>query len=449
MDKKEFDVFVIGSGVAGRLVAEKCAKQQLKVAIADNRAFGGTCANRGCDPKKVILGPTEVLELSKNLKGKGIVSLPTLNWKALQKFKRTFTEFIPKAVEDNLEELGIELYHQSPKFIDETTLTVEGKTVSAKKIVIATGNIPRKLDFKGNSLLKTSDDFLNLKKLPKHIIFIGTGYIAMEFAHMAARCGSKVTMLDHNATVLNQFDDDLVSELIDISKQLGIKFVFNAEVVKVKKLKKNFKVQYIKADKKIAIKAQMVINTSGRVPAIATLNLEKGNVAYTNAGISYNHFMQNPLNKNVYSCGDVSAHSKPLAPLSGMEANIVAENIINGNTKKIDTPLVPSVVFTLPNLASVGLNEEEAKKRYKNIIINYKSASDWYNAKRINTKAYAYKILMNKRTNEIVGAHLLGPQAAETINLFAMAISKKMTANDIKGLVFTYPSWCNDIKDML
>lgn len=449
MDKKVFDVFVIGSGVSGRYVANACAKKGLTVAIADNREFGGVCANRGCDPKKVILGPTEVLEFAKHLKGKGIDSLPKLNWKALQKFKKTFTERIPLAVEGNLKEIGIKLYHQSPKFIDDHTLSVEGKTVRAKKIVIATGRVSRQLNFIGHDLLKYSDDFLNMKKLPKRIVFIGAGFIGMEFAHMAARFGSQVVIVEHGDSALNGFDNDLVSELIETSKKMGIRFIFNAEISELKKIKKNYKIIFTKNGKEKSLKTKVVFNTAGRVPAVNELDLKKGLVSYTNQGITCNAYMQNPSNLNVYSCGDVSNHGLPLSPLSGIEARVVAENIINNNPKKIEIPVIPSVVFTLPNLASVGYQVAEAKKRYKNVIINYKSATNLYNSKRIDCKTYTYKILINKRTNEIVGAHVLGPHAAETINLFAMAIQNKMTTYDVKKMIFTYPSWGNDIKIMV
>lgn len=449
MDLKEFDVFVIGSGVAGRLVARSCAKNNLKVAITDNREFGGTCANRGCDPKKVILGPSELIELSNKLSGKGICSQPKLDWKALQKFKKTFTKHIPEAVEHKLADLGITLFHQSPRFISETTLRVEGKIITAKKIVIATGLIPRNLNFNGSKLLKTSDDFLDMKTLPKSMIFLGSGYIGMEFAHMAARFGVKVTILDHGSNPLKTFDPDLVSELIETSKSLGIKFIFNATISKIEKLRKNTRIIYNKNGKTKHIKARVIFNTTGRVPALKNLDLEKGNVSYSKNGVLCNLFMQNTTNPNVYACGDVSAHSVPLSPLSGIEAKIVTHNILNGNTKKIEIPSVPSVIFTLPNLASVGLLENEAKKRYKNVRINYASATHWYNAKRTNVKTYSYKIIINDRTDQIVGAHILGPYSAETINLFTIAIHNNITTKLLKRTIFTYPSWSNDIKSML
>ncbi|MFS4466616.1 dihydrolipoyl dehydrogenase family protein [Maribacter sp. 2210JD10-5] len=446
---EEFDVFVIGSGVAGQTVAKACADKGKKVAIADRREFGGTCANRGCDPKKVLLGVTEIWEEAQNLKGKGIEKLPELNWKKLQKYKRSFTKAIPAATEKNLKKKGISLYHQSPEFVDERTLKVEGKTAKAKNIVIATGYEPRKLSFKGSKHLSTSDDFLNLKKLPKSIIFIGAGYVGMEFAHMAARFGVRVTVLDSGNRPLSAFDADLVGTLTDYSKKLGIKFIFNSEVKAVEKLRKNFRVSYKSGKKMKSLTSKMVINTAGRIPAISALNLEKGNVAFNENGIATNNFLQSETNPGVYACGDVSDNGLPLTPLSGREGYVVSENILNGNRKKLSIPVIPSVVFTLPNIASVGYSEKEAKSRFKNIIVKQASALDWFNAKRINAPAYSYKIILNERTQKLVGAHILGPNAGETINIFAMAIHKGMKADELQSMLFTYPSLVNDIKNMV
>lgn len=449
MKIEEFDVFVIGSGSAGQAVAEACAKNGLKVAITDNRVFGGTCPNRGCDPKKVLLGATEAWELATNLKHKGITKTIKLDWKKLQKFKKTFTSAIPVATEAKLTDLGIHLYHQSPKFVDEQTLSIEGKTVGATNIVIATGRKPRELDFEGSRELKTSDDFLNLKKIPKSVVFIGAGYIGMEFAHMAARAGSKVTIIERGNRPLKAFDTDLVSHLTTISKDLGIRFIFNSEITKIKKLRKNLKFYYVKDGKTISQKARMIFNTAGRVPSVSELSLEKGNVIYSNKGIKVNTYLQSTSNRHVYACGDVSEHSLPLTPLSGLEGHLVAENILHGNKNKINVPVVPAAVFTLPNLASVGLSEEEANKRYKNVTVSYESVPNWFNAKRLQEPAYAYKIISNTRTNIIVGAHILSGNAAETINLFTMAINIGLTTEAIKKMIFTYPSWCNDIKSMV
>lgn len=449
MEEKKFDVFVIGSGIAGQTVAKACVEAGKKVAIADNREFGGTCSNRGCDPKKILLSAIEAFEATQNLTGKGISKPAKIDWKQLQKFKKGFTSTIPASTEKKLKEIGVKLFHQSPKFLDEQTLLVEGKKVIASHIVIATGQVSRTLSIPGAKHFKISDDFLNLKKLPKRIVFVGAGYIGMEFAHMAAKAGAEVTVMDSGKRPLHSFDADLVKELKKYSESLGIKFIFGAKPTALKKKRKRFKLSYeVKGDEKI-LETYAVFNTTGRVPALESLDLEKGNVNFSDIGVETNNFLQSTSNSIVYACGDVSDKNLPLTPLSGRQGYVVAENILNGNSKNLEVPVIPSVVFTLPNLASVGYSEEEAISRYKNIKVNFQVATGWFNAKRINAPLYAYKIIMNKRTGEIVGAHLLGPDAGETINIFAMAINNNMTDKDIKSTIFSYPSWINDIKSMV
>ncbi|PVW15330.1 dihydrolipoyl dehydrogenase family protein [Marixanthomonas spongiae] len=447
---KEFDVFVIGTGTAGKNVAYDCVEAGMSVAIADNREFGGTCANRGCDPKKVLVGFTEALHLAGNLKGKGIVSVPEINWKALQKYKSTFTDAVPAATERDLKEAGIAMYHQSPQFLDENTLSVEGKTVKAKKIVIATGQKPLELKIPGREYLKVSDDFLDLPELPESIVFVGAGYIGMEFAHIAARCGAKVTVVEFAPRPLSPFDEDIVNHLTEASKKLGIDFIFNAQVTEVEKLQKNYRVIFQKNGKESSVKGRAVFNTAGRVPSIAELDLEKGNVIFEKEGISVNEFLQSTTNPSVYACGDVSASgSLPLTPTSSQEARVVSKNVRKNNVLKMDFPPVPSVVFTLPQVAAIGLTEEEAKKQGYDIVVESKSVPSWFNAKRINAKTYAYKTIVDKKRNLILGAHIIAPQAGEMINLFVLAMCGKLEPEDLKRMIFAYPTWGNDIKGMV
>jgi len=450
MSIQHFDVFVIGTGTAGKGVAKDCAKAGMKVAIADNRMYGGVCPNRGCDPKKVLVGATEVIQLANNLKGKGITGIPEINWQDLQRFKSTFTNAIPAATEKDLKKEGIELYHQSPKFLDENTLSVEGKTVTADKIVIATGQKPMELKIPGRAHLFTSEDFLHQTELPEEIIFIGAGYIGMEFAHIAARCGAKVTVLEFGDRPLASFEEDIVGYLTKASEALGINFIFNAEASGVEKLRTNYRVSYKKDGKTETIKARAIFNTAGRVPSIGALDLEKGNVAFEKNGISVNQYLQNTTNKSVYACGDVSASGAlPLTPTSSQESRVVSINILKQNSLKMDFPPVPSVVFTLPQLAAIGLTEKQAIKQGYDIVVEYKSVPQWFNAKRIAEDVYAYKTIVDKKRNLILGAHIIGAGAGEMINLFVLAMCGKLTTENLKAMIFAYPTWGNDIKGMV
>ena len=449
METKHYDVFVIGSGIAGQTAAEIAVKEGKSVAIADIREFGGTCAQRGCDPKKILIQFADLVQKSKQLQSFGVDELPKIKWKDVQKFKSSFTKSVPLDTENDLINLGIDLYHQSPKFVSRTEIVVEGKKISAEQFVVATGLVPRQLKIKGSEHLKTSDDVLNLKKLPKSAIFLGSGYIGMEFCYMLSTMGCKATMIETEDNILSSFDPFLVEKLKELFQERGVKFVFKAKTTAVEKLNKNYRVTYEKDGKVITKKARLIINSSGRVPAVAQLDLEKGNIKFDDSGVIVNDHLQSLTNKNVYACGDVSSKSLPLTPLSGLQGYIAGNNIINGNKKVFHDPLVPSVVFTSPQLATVGYSEEEAKSRYKNIKVYKEDISDWYNAEKENEKGYAYKILVNERTNQIVGAHLLSPQASETINVLALAMNNKMTINEFKKQIFTYPSFTNDLKSML
>ncbi|WP_179318655.1 dihydrolipoyl dehydrogenase family protein [Winogradskyella helgolandensis] len=449
MKTKHYNVFVIGSGIAGQTAAKACVASGLTVAISDKREYGGTCSTRGCDPKKIVMQFADLAQHSNQLKGFGIKKSPKINWKAVQKFKTSFTKPVPSSTESDLKDLGIDLYHQSPKFISKNEVMVEGKTISADKFVIATGYVARPLEFEGSDLLKTSDDILNLKKIPKSAIFIGSGYVGMEFCYMLSTLGCDVTMIEASDTALTQFDSFLVEKLIKVLENNGVKFMFNTKPTAVKKLKKNLKLTYEKDGKSKTIKARKIFNTAGRVPAVEKLNLENAGIKADASGVLVNDFMQSTSHEEVYACGDVSSKSLPLTPLSGLQGYIAGHNIINGNSKEFENPLVPSIVFTKPQLASVGYSEEEAKSRYKNVIVYKGDTSDWYNAKKEHAEAYAYKILVNERTQKIVGAHLLSTQANETINILAMAINAGMTIREFKKQIFTYPSYTNDLKSML
>jgi glutathione reductase (NADPH) len=448
---KEYDVFVIGTGTAGKNVAKDCVAAGLKVGIADNREYGGTCANRGCDPKKVLLGITEILDRATKMKGKGITKVPEVSWEDAMAFKETFVNAVPASTEKNFDQLGIDLYHQSPRFLNENTLSVEGKTITAKKIVIATGQRPMDLKIPGREHALLSEDFLNLRKLPKTMLFIGAGYIGMEFAHMAARFGVKVTMMDFAPRPLTNFDEDMVLHLQTASEELGIEFILNAEVTEIEILQKNYRVKTIQKGKEVSATAEMVFNTAGRVPSIEDLDLEKGNVSFSKKGIEVNEYLQSISNEDVFACGDVSASKGlPLTPLSSEEADIVSANILTKNKpEKALYPPQPSVVFTLPNLASVGLSEKEAKDDGFDFTVEHKLVPQWFNAKRINEKLHAYKTLVDNKTGFILGAHLIGPEASEIINLFSMAMFAKIDHQELKKIIFTYPSWGNDIKGMV
>jgi glutathione reductase (NADPH) len=448
---KKFDVFIIGSGMAGMTVANKCASKGLSVGITDELPYGGTCALRGCDPKKVLIGATEAANFAKNLQGKGIDGVPSINWRDLMSFKESFTRPMPSKIEKGYEKNGIAMFHSPAKFVSKNQLMVGETIVQADKIVLATGAKPRTLGIPGSEHALTSTDFLNLDELPNSLLFIGGGYIAFEFAHIAARCGAEVTIVHRGAYPLEKFEQDIVKQLVSATEELGIKIIFNSEVTGIKKQKDdNYRVTSENGIEKKEFSASAVFNSSGRAPAIFDLDLQKANVKFSKKGVEVNEYLQSTTNKYVYAAGD-SADTKglPLTPVAVMEGHILASNLINGNNKTPEYKAVPTVVFTLPTMASVGITEKEAKAQNLNCKVNYQFVPNWFNAKRLNEKYYTFKILIDKDSNKILGAHLLGPDTEETINLFAMAMYTGLIANKLKSMVFSYPTLASDISSMV
>lgn len=447
---KTYDVVVIGSGMAGMTIAQKCASKNKRVAVTDSRPYGGTCALRGCDPKKVLLGAAEVVDRARKLSGKGLSGDLDIQWPELMKFKETFTEPVPENMEKNYRKMGINTFHAPAQFTGEQTLQIGNQEIQAEKIVITTGAKPLTLNIPGEEHALTSTDFLNLSELPKEITFIGGGYIAFEFAHLAIRAGAKVTILHRGKYPLEHFEKDMVSEIVKASEDLGIRLLLETEAKEISKDGSGFIVRGTNPEGNLEVPSGLVIKAAGRVPEIDGLDLIRGNVTFDKKGVKVNEYLQSTSNPHVYAAGDAAdTTGLPLTPVAVMEGHIVASNILRGNTKTPNYVEIPTVVFTIPAMASVGLTEEQAQQQGKNYKVNKNTVPNWYNARRLNEKTYAFKTIVDQNTDTLLGAHLVGPQVEEVINLFAMVIKAKMTTKDIKNMVYAYPTFASDISHMI
>ncbi|MFD1036932.1 dihydrolipoyl dehydrogenase family protein [Virgibacillus byunsanensis] len=447
---KEYDLIVIGSGTAGSITAAKCNKSGWKVAIIDERPFGGTCALRGCDPKKVLVGITEYLDGAQRLKGSGINGDVHINWNELIQYKKGFTDDFPEIKEKGLNKQGIDTYHGHAKFIDENKLEVGKSTVKGSHILIATGASPAKLPIKGSEHFTYSDDFLEIDELPKNILFVGGGYISFEFAHIAKRAGANVQILHRGERPLEAFDKDLVEHLTDYTEKMGVHLHFETEVKEIIKKDKGYSVIGKQGKKTVEFETDMVIHGAGRTPNIDSMDLEKAGIHADKKGIVVNEFLQSTSNQNVYAAGDVAAtQGKPLTPVAGMESHIVSSNLLKGNHRSMGDQVMPSSVFTLPKLASVGLSEEEASKKDINYSVNSIDTTKWFTYKRTNQSVAFAKVLIDKESDRVIGTHLLSNEADELINHFATAIQFNLSTKDLKKMLYAYPTAASDISYML
>jgi glutathione reductase (NADPH) len=448
---RKFDVIAIGTGSAASAVASRCREAGWQVAIVDSRPFGGTCALRGCDPKKVLVGAAEAVDWTRRMQGKGIrAEKLQIDWPELMRFKRSFTEPVTKRREDEFTKAGIAGFHGRARFVAPTTVQVGEEILDGRFVVIAAGEAPANLEIPGAEHLTTSDEFLELNELPRTILFIGGGYIAFEFAHIAARVGSQVTVLQRGPRPLSLFDPDLVGQLIERTRELGIAVHLGTEAIGIEKNSTQLTVRALASGERSTFQADMVVHAAGRVPEINDLNLDAVGIEWEKQGVRVNEFLQSVSNPAVYAAGDAAASGgPPLAPVASYEGLIVAANLLKGNHQKANYLGVPSVVFTVPPLATVGLSERGAREQNLKFRVKTEMTPTWYSSRRVAETRSGYKVLVEEGTDRILGAHILGSDAGEVINLFAIAIRAGIRATDLKHTLFAYPTSGSNMTRML
>lgn len=444
---QSFDVIVIGTGTAAAAVATRCRKAGRTVAIVDELPFGGTCALRGCDPKKMLRRGPEVMDAAQRMDGNGIVRGGLrIDWPALVAFKRGFTNPLPVKREKSFQEQGMATFHGTARFTGKTTVAVGDDVLEGRHVVIASGAKPRPLDIPGDNLVTTSTDFMEIEQLPRRVLFIGGGYISFEFAHMVARAGAEVTVLTRGDRPLTGFDPDLVDRLVERSAGTGIRLHVHADVRGVERSGSGMRVHASVSGKDEEFETDLVVHGAGRVPAIDALDLEKANVRAGEKGVEVNEFMQSVSNPAVYAAGDVAATAgPPLTPVSSLEGRIAAANLLEGNNARPDYTGIPSVVFAIPALARVGLLESEAQDQGLDFTPKLTDMSGWFTVRRVGESHAAAKTLIENGTGRILGAHLLGPESSEIINVFALAMRSGLKVGDLKNFVSAYPSAASDI----
>lgn len=447
---KKYDLVVIGTGVAGLTAPFTCREAGLTVAVVDKRPFGGACALRACDPKKVLVGSAEIMDRIHRMNGLGVEEGSRVNWEDLMEFKRTFTKNFPERIEKSFLSAGIDTYHGTASFINESEIIINDEKIGFNHILIAAGAKPAPLHLKGEEFVFLSDDFLELDHLPKRLVLIGGGFISFEFAHIAALAGSEVHILHRNKTPLKTFEQELVALLVKRSEELGIHIHLDTEPSEVVKIVDHYIAHAVENGKNIEIECDGVFHGAGRIPDVDELNLEKGKVAHDKHGITVNEFLQSVSNEKVFSAGD-SAASKglPFTSVATRESPVVAENILKGNHKQLDYSVVPSIVFTQPKLAMIGLTEAKAIEKGYETIVNRFETTNWYTYRRTH-EAYAMtKTIIDKKTGKLIGVHILGSNADELINYFALIMKFDLPYEEVKNMLFAYPTSASDLEYFL
>ncbi|MEM9277038.1 MAG: NAD(P)/FAD-dependent oxidoreductase [Pseudomonadota bacterium] len=444
----KFDIVIIGGGNAGFGVSAIASDAGKSVAFIEELDFGGTCPNRGCTPKKVLVAAAHALHEIELAPAHGIeVGKAKLNWKKLIDRKDDMIGFIPDAMKGVAEKRGT-VFQGHAKFVGANKIDVDGKVIEGDNIVIATGSKPRSLPIPGAELMITSDEVLSEDRQPKQVVFIGGGVIAMEFSHVYARAGTKVTILEAMPQLLPRMDADAVNAIAAETERLGVTIKTDVQVKEISETTGRFQVTYEHNGETLEIQADRVVNGAGRVANVDTLDLEAAKIRHDGIRIEVDDYLRSVSNPSVWVAGDALVNSAQLSPLATYEGRLVGHNIVHGAEKKPDYFATASAVYTVPALSTVGMTEQQAKDQGLDVAVTTNDMTGWFSAKSYAETVAWSKVLVNKADDQIVGAHFVGHHGEELVHLISMAMRHGISASDFKETPMAFPTFASDLKNL-
>ena len=444
-----YDIIIVGAGNAGFGVSQVAHEAGKSIAFVEADLFGGTCPNRGCTPKKILVAAAMALDEIERAPTHGIdVGEARLDWTRLIERKREMIADLPNNLEATARERG-DVFTGAARFVGERALEVDGERIEAEHVVIATGSKTRPLPLPGAELMITSDEVLSERQRPAEVVFVGGGVIAMEFSHVYARAGSKVTILEVAPRLLGNLDADAVAALRKASEHIGIRILTEVDVQAIEEDGERLRVRFEHDGKERTLGADRVVNGAGRIANVDDLDLEAGGIEHDGIRIEVDAYLRSKSNPAVWVAGDALVHSAQLSPLATYEGKVVARSIVGGQLLKPDYSVVPSAVYTIPALASVGLTGAEADEQGIEYDAVVSDMADWFSTLTHAESAAWAKVLVERDSRRIVGAHLLGHHGSDLIHLFALAMRHRISADDVAEQLYAFPTFAADIPSML
>jgi glutathione reductase (NADPH) len=445
----DFDLFVIGAGSGGIATARRAAEYGAKVGVAEFDRLGGTCVNRGCIPKKLMVYASHFPELFTDAEGYGWSAVKSeLDWPKMITAVNDEVTRLNGIYQRMLDNSKVELLHGHGKFIDHHTIQVGDRTVTADKILIAVGGIPVRPDIPGIEHALVSDDVFNLKEQPKQIVILGAGYIGCEFACIMNGLGTKVTQVIRPDLILRSFDNDLRSTVQAGMIHHGIEIINNIEDVSIAKTDTGVAVTVNSKDGTSVILADVVsLAALGRKPNTANLGLENVDVKTHNGAILVNADSKTSV-ENIYSVGDCTDNIQ-LTPVAINEGRAFADTMFGNKPRTMNYADIPTAIFTTPEAATVGLTEEEAREMHGDAVKVYRSSfRPMYYVLPNKQEKTLMKLVVDATTDRVVGAHMVGDHAAEIIQGVAIAVKMGATKADFDATVGIHPSSAEEFVTM-
>jgi glutathione reductase (NADPH) len=447
MTSMDFDLFVIGGGSGGVRAARIASSYGAKVAIAEQDRYGGTCVIRGCVPKKLFVYASRFADEFEDARGFGwTVGSTDFDWATLIANKDREISRIEGFYEGGIKNKGGVTFHAHAKICAPNTVLLDsGERITAKTILIATGGRPSRYgDIPGAAHIATSNEMFELKELPKRIVVCGGGYIAVEFACIFAGLGVETTLMHRRDKVLRGFDEDLRDGLMEALPARGIRLLMNEELVGVAECPGGFNLALRSGG---TLETDLVLSAIGREPETHNLGLENVGVKTGARGeIIVDSFSQTTV-PGIYAVGDVTDRAN-LTPIALREGHAFADTLFGNKPTQVDHTLIPTGVFTTPELATVGLSEEDARELGHHLDVYKARFRPLKNTISGRDERMLMKLIVDKTTDRVLGCHVLGPDAAEIVQMAAIALKLGATKADFDATVALHPSVAEELVTM-
>ena len=441
----EFDLIVIGAGSGGLAAAKRAARYGAKVAIIEVSKIGGTCVIRGCVPKKLMVYAANNRRSMISSEGYGLISKEiTFRSNILLNNVREEVSRLSNLHSNSLKDLNIKVFEGLGRFLNQNTVEVVCpktknilRKISATRILISVGGKPKILNIPGKNLAWSSDDVFELKDFPKKLLIIGGGYIACEFASIFKNLGTEVTQLIRGKNLLNGFDKDLSECLEKSMTSLGINLKFKNQLKSIKKINDDLEATLKLGDKLLT---NNILIATGREPALEKLNLDSLNLEMDGIYLKVNEFNQTS-NSNIFAIGDII--KKPnLTPVAIEQGRVFADNFFSDHNRKVNYENIPKAVFTIPEISTVGLSEEEAKEIYleENVEVFKCSFTPMSNTFKKNKSKCMLKLVVNKNNDKVLGCHMFGEAASEIIQMVSVSLNAGITKKDFDITMALHPT---------
>ena len=438
----DYDLFVIGAGSGGVRAARMSASHGAKVAVAEEYRVGGTCVIRGCVPKKLFVYASHFAEEFEDAAGFGwTVADAKFDWPTLVKNKDAEIDRLNGIYIKNLEASGVEILQGRAIVKDANTVTLDGRDITAKYILVAVGGTPFMPQIEGVEHAISSNEAFHIEALPKDIIVVGGGYIAVEFAGIFNGLGVDTTLVYRGAQILRGFDNEVRDHLAAEMAVKGVSIKTESDIAAITKTDNGFTVTYQNGSTQ---DTGLVMYATGRVPMTDGLGLENAGVELGAKGeIKVDAYSKTNID-SIYAVGDVTARAE-LTPVAIREGAAFAETVFNDNPLAVDHSIIPTAVFSQPSIGTVGLGEEAAREAGHEIDVYAASFRPMKNTLSGNPEKTLMKLIVDKADDKVLGLHIVGPDSGEMIQAFGVAITMGATKAQFDATIAVHPTAAEEL----